>query len=268
MTKHLLVVGDNSRMRKDFERFYDVHPDFPNFVHCCVTSPPYKDKDGYDTLNIDNVAETLNEFLLGPLWLNFGDLAGQMSLAPLTALFFQDWGFCWKQTIIWAKHLDGKGQFTANSSEYMFTGHHEYIYLMYPWQHEEFYKLNRYADGVPYTDKTNTKRWKHGRTVRDPGTIWFIPYETVTGSGRKDLNSKTGKVGHGKHPNEFPLELPARCLRCTVLPENGWVLDPWGGSGTTALAAKNLNLNSLTYEVNPKMVEVIRERIPDVEVIE
>ena len=40
---------------------------------------------------------------------------------------------------------------------------------------------------------------------------------------------------------------------------------PW--QSTTALAAKNLNKNSLTYEVDPEMVEVIKRRIPDVEII-
>lgn len=254
-SKHLLVVGNNRRMKGDFERFYDVHPDFPNFVHACITSPPYRTRDGYDTINIDMVAETLNEYLLGPLWLNFGDLAGQMFRAPLTAMFFHDWGFVMKQTIIWAKHLNGKGQFTPNSSHMMFTGHHEYIYFMYPAQCDVV-KIDRYADGVPYTDKTNTKRWKHGRVVKDPGTIWFIPYETVT-KGEQKL-----------HSMRFPLELPKRCIRASNLKKGSWVLDPWGGSGTTALAAKNLGYNSLTYEKDLSMLSVIQERVPEIEVIE
>jgi len=255
-SKHLLVVGDNSRMKKDFERYYEVWPDFPNFVDCCITSPPYRDEDGYDTLNIDNVAMTLNEYLTGPLWLNFGDLAGQMFRAPLTAMFFHDWGFEFKQTIIWAKHQGGKGQYTPHQSNYMFNNHHEYIYLMYPKQHQEFYLIDRYANGVPYTDKLNTTRWKHGRKVACPGSIWFIPYETIQNADQK-LSSM-----------RFPLALPTKCLLHTHLPKDAWVLDPWGGSGTVALAAKNLGYNSLTYEKDLSMVTVIQERVPEIEVIE
>ena len=253
-SKHLLVVGRNSRMREDFERFYEIHPDFPSFVHCCVTSPPYK--KGYSWADIDDVAETLNEFLLGPIWLNFGDMTGQMGRAPDNAITFEQRGFNWKQTIIWAKHLNGKGQYTPNNSTQMFTGHHEYIYLMYPKQYSKFYAIDRYAVNVPFTDETNIKRWKSGRTYKDPGSIWFMPYETV--------NDAKDKL----HPLRFPLELPTRCLEHTIMPKDGWVLDPWGGSGTTALAAKHLNRNSLTYECDPKMIEVIRERIPEMQVIE
>lgn len=265
MTKHILVVDDNSRMSQDFES--PPHPDFPSHVDVCITSPPYKDSDGYSLSNIDDVARILNKHLHGPLWLNFGDLADQMDRAHETAWLLQSQGFKWVKTIIWAKSLQGKGQYTPLRGERTFDTRHEYIYLLVPKAHFENFKLDRYIDGDPYTDISNIKRWKSGREMKCPGTIWFIPYETVTGSGRKDLNSKTGKIGHGKHPHEFPLALPRKCLLHTHLPKNGWVLDPYGGSGTVALAAKNLGYNSLTYEKDLNMVPVIQARVSGIVVI-
>ncbi len=253
-SKHLLVVGNNSRMRQDFVE--PPHPDFPGRVDACITSPPYRDKDGYSLSNIDDVARILSKHLLGPLWLNFGDLAGQMGRGLNTAWLFQSREFKWIKTIIWAKSLQGKGQYTPLRGDRTFDTVHEYIYLLVPKAHFENFRLDRYADGVPYTDKTNTTRWKHKRTVKCPGTIWFMPYETI--------QSKDQKL----HPLRFPLELPTRCLNCTVLPKNGWVLDCWGGSGTTSLAAKKLGYNSLTYEKDLSMVSVIQDRVPETVVIE
>jgi site-specific DNA-methyltransferase (adenine-specific) len=42
---------------------------------------------------------------------------------------------------------------------------------------------------------------------------------------------------------------------------NETVLDPFMGSGTTALAAKKLNRNAIGYEINPEFIPIIKEKI-------
>ena len=39
------------------------------------------------------------------------------------------------------------------------------------------------------------------------------------------------------------------------------VLDPFMGSGTTSLAAKNLERNSVGYEINPEFIEIARQKL-------
>jgi site-specific DNA-methyltransferase (adenine-specific) len=39
------------------------------------------------------------------------------------------------------------------------------------------------------------------------------------------------------------------------------VLDPFGGSGTTSLAAKNLDRNSISYEINREFIPVMEEKL-------
>ena len=39
------------------------------------------------------------------------------------------------------------------------------------------------------------------------------------------------------------------------------VLDPFLGSGTTSLAAKNLNRNSIGYEINEDFLPIIKEKL-------
>ncbi len=63
-----------------------------------------------------------------------------------------------------------------------------------------------------------------------------------------------------KHLAMFPEELPYRLIRMFSFP-NETVLDPFMGSGTTALVAKKLNRNSVGYEINPEFIPIIKEKI-------
>jgi site-specific DNA-methyltransferase (adenine-specific) len=63
-----------------------------------------------------------------------------------------------------------------------------------------------------------------------------------------------------KHLAMFPEELPARLIKMFSFP-NETVLDPFMGSGTTALVAKKLNRNSAGYEINPEFIPIIKEKI-------
>ena len=63
-----------------------------------------------------------------------------------------------------------------------------------------------------------------------------------------------------KHLAMFPEELPARLIKMFSFPSET-VLDPFMGSGTTALAAKKLNRNSVGYEINPEFISIIKEKI-------
>lgn len=63
-----------------------------------------------------------------------------------------------------------------------------------------------------------------------------------------------------KHLAMFPEELPKRLIKMFSF-TGETVLDPFLGSGTTTLAAKNLNRNSVGYEINDAFLPAIKERI-------
>jgi site-specific DNA-methyltransferase (adenine-specific) len=63
-----------------------------------------------------------------------------------------------------------------------------------------------------------------------------------------------------KHLAMFPLELPKRLIKMFSFPGE-WVLDPFMGSGTTALAARRLQRNSVGYEINPDFIPLIKDKI-------
>jgi DNA modification methylase len=62
------------------------------------------------------------------------------------------------------------------------------------------------------------------------------------------------------HIAMFPEELPHRLIKMFAF-QNDNVLDPFMGSGTTALAAKNLDRNSIGYEINPEFIEIAKTKL-------
>lgn len=62
------------------------------------------------------------------------------------------------------------------------------------------------------------------------------------------------------HPAVYPLYIVQELIKL-LSKENDLVLDPFCGSGTTCLAAKNLKRNYLGIEINPEYVKLANERL-------
>ncbi len=69
----------------------------------------------------------------------------------------------------------------------------------------------------------------------------------------------TGAKQNG-HIAMFPEELPARLIKMFSF-SGETVLDPFLGSGTTTLAARNLGRNSVGYEINPEFIPAIKGKL-------
>ena len=66
------------------------------------------------------------------------------------------------------------------------------------------------------------------------------------------VNTKPCKEAHFA---TYPFELIKPCILAGC-PENGIVLDPFMGSGTTAIVARSLNRNYLGIELNPEYIKI------------
>lgn len=66
------------------------------------------------------------------------------------------------------------------------------------------------------------------------------------------------------HPTQKPLEIIERMLLASC-PPGGVVLDPFMGSGTTAVAAKRRGRDFVGFELNPGYCEIIRQRLSSAE---
>lgn len=89
---------------------------------------------------------------------------------------------------------------------------------------------------------------------------WALPDITT---GRRNLRTVWSfgtSVGHGNHVAAFPIELPERCI--TASTERGdLVFDPFAGSGTTLVAAKQLGRRYFGCDISPTYVAEARERV-------
>lgn len=89
--------------------------------------------------------------------------------------------------------------------------------------------------------------------------------------GRKLLNGKRdtnvlnfSRVSQLSHPTQKPVDIN-EFLISKSSQETETILDPFAGSGTTGVAAKNLNRKCVLIEKEPEYCEVIKKRIPDIE---
>ena len=65
-----------------------------------------------------------------------------------------------------------------------------------------------------------------------------------------------------KYPTQKPLKLLERIIKSSC-PVDGWVLDPFCGSGTTSISAFNTNRNCITTDVNPDAIRIAQESIDE-----
>lgn len=71
------------------------------------------------------------------------------------------------------------------------------------------------------------------------------------------LPTSSGQDGHGA---QFPIQLPARCIALST-GEGDIVLDPFIGSGTTAIAAKLLHRRAIGFDISSNYLETARNRL-------
>ena len=64
----------------------------------------------------------------------------------------------------------------------------------------------------------------------------------------------------GAHFATFPMDLIEPCVLAGC-PEGGTVLDPFGGSGTTALVANGHNRDAVLIELNEEYIEIAKKRL-------
>lgn len=103
--------------------------------------------------------------------------------------------------------------------------------------------------GQPYknpTDKRIAQRIKEGKTAR-LYDWWNI---------NQVKNVSKDKT---EHPCQMPIKIMENIIG--ILPENKIILDPFAGSGTTGVAAKNLNRQFILIEKEEKYINIIKQRL-------
>ena len=218
-------------------------------IHLMVTSPPYNVGKDYDEdlthrqymQLIGNVMQETFRVLVdgGRALVNIANL-GRKPYIPLHAYVIEQAslaGFHMRGEIIWNKSA-GAGTSTAwgswmSPSNPTLRDTHEYILV--------FQK-------PPFGRKP-----LEGRKA----TITKDEFLEFTKSVWEFAPQSAKQVGH---PAPFPEELPRRAIELYTF-SNEIVLDPFMGTGSTALAAVKNNRHFVGYEVSSEYVELAKERL-------
>lgn len=254
-TTHKLINGDS--------RWMSLIPD--RSVQLIVTSPPYWQLKDYGSDRQIGFNDTFEQYInnLNLVWsecyrvlsdgcrlcINVGDqfarsvYYGRYKVIPIHSEiihFCETIGFDYMGSIVWQKptsmHTTG-GQKVMGSYPYPRGGivkiDFEYILL---------FKKQGKAPSV-----SNAVRRLSAMTD-DEWQSYFSSHWTFPGA-RQD-----------GHIAVFPEELPKRLIKMFSF-VGDIVLDPFMGSGTTALAARNLGRSSIGYEVNPDFLDYYQKKV-------
>jgi site-specific DNA-methyltransferase (adenine-specific) len=234
-------------------------------VDITVTSPPYNLNIQYGQYQddvprkeylkwINDVCEQIKWVLKpeGSLFLNVGFSNTDPWIAMDVANVARK-HFILQNSISWVKSIaiDGEssGHFKPINSKRFINCNWENLFHFTKSGEVE---LDRLAVGVPFTHKSNIKRWKSNqKDLRCKGNCWFIRYKTVQ-----------SKMQKGSHPAIFPIELPESCIKLHGLKDDMVVLDPFLGIGSTLQACQNLKIEEgYGIELDKKYVQEAEIRL-------
>jgi site-specific DNA-methyltransferase (adenine-specific) len=144
------------------------------------------------------------------------------------------------------------GHFKPIHSDRYLANIHEYIFhFTKPGSNV---KLDKLAIGAKYEYKSNITRHNKSNPkktdLKEIGNVWFIPYPTIR-----------YKSERGDHPTIFPVKLPEMCIKLHGRRPDLLVLDPFCGTGTTAIACKKLGVNFIGFDRVEKYVNDAIERV-------
>lgn len=218
-----------------------------NCISLTVTSPPYNiGKDSDEDLSDNEYWEMITKVFKevyrvtesgGRLVVNVANL-GRKPYIPFSKYFIEvilQIGFLMRGEIIWQKSKGANANFAWGSwlspSNPVIRDIHEYCLV--------FSK-----DSMKNSTKGESTIEKE-EFMESTLSIWNIS------------PARAKKIGH---PAPFPVELAKRFINLYSF-KNDLILDPFIGSGSTAIAAKLLNRDYIGYELNPEYVKIAKNRL-------
>lgn len=236
----VIILGDCLEVMKQF--------DSNSIVGAIITSPPYPGNKEWGDLYKPEKFEEAHNYLnrvwdeclriLAPgckLIINIAN-TGRRPYRPNTYKIYQ-----WAENkceplgeIIWYKGYAQIGTAWGsycNPSDPALADQHEYILVFRKYGKRANKQRGYFIEPKDFTS------WRN--------SVWLISPE------------RASKIGH---PTPFPLEIPKRLIQLYTYPGE-IVLDPFCGSGTTCLAARQLKRKYIGIEINPQYYELAIQRM-------
>ena len=224
-----------------------------NSVHLMITSPPYNVSKEYDEdLSLDEYLKLLRRVFEetyrvlvngGRACINVANL-GRKPYIPLSdyiSHMMTDIGFNMRGEIIWNKASSASpstawGSWMSASNPTL-RDIHEYILVFSKGDFKRHQTKEERKVKINTISKEDFMEWTK--------SVWTFKAESAK------------KVGH---PAPFPVELPYRLIQLYSF-KTDIVLDPFMGSGTTAIAALKSGRHFVGYEIKKEYIDLIEKRL-------
>jgi adenine-specific DNA-methyltransferase len=233
-----------------------------DFVQLIVTSPPYNIGKEYENRLIlseyisqqKEVIEKCVKVLkdTGSICWQVGNYVDKGEIIPLDILLFpvfSSLGLKLRNRIIWyfGHGLHASKRFSGRYEVILwFTKTDNYTFNLDPVRTPQKYPNKRHFKGP------NAGKISGNPMGKNPSDIWEIP------------NVKSNHVEKTIHPCQYPVELIER-LVLSMTNENDWVLDPFIGVGSTAIAALMHKRKAMGAEIKTEYISIAKERIHQAE---
>lgn len=238
-----LILGTSENM--------SIIPD--NALHLMVTSPPYNVSKAYDQdLSLTEYLNMLKKVFQetyrvlvngGRACINVANL-GRKPYIPLSAYLAKimiDIGFNMRGEIIWDKAASASpstawGSWMSASNPTL-RDTHEYILVFSKGSYKRERTKQAKACKTDTISKVNFMEWTK--------SVWQFSAESAK------------RIGH---PAPFPIALPYRLIQLLSF-TNDIILDPFIGSGTTAVAAIKSKRHYIGFDTSPAYIQLAEARI-------
>lgn len=255
MISHKIILGDSRYLSKIEDKS----------VQLIITSPPYWQLKDYGSENQIGFNDSYEEYInnLNLVWkecyrilsdgcrlcINIGDqfarsvYYGRYKVIPIRTeiiRFCETLGMDYMGAIIWQKNTTmntSGGGSVMGSFPYPRNGILKIDY--------EFILIFKKLGNAP---KPTKEQKEESVLSKEEWNTYFASHWTFGGAKQNE------------HIAMFPEELPRRLIKMFSF-INETVFDPFAGSGTTLLAAKNLGRNSIGYEINKNFIPIIKNKL-------
>ena len=255
MISHKIILGDSRHLSKIEDKS----------VQLIITSPPYWQLKDYGSENQIGFNDSYEEYInnLNLVWkecyrvlsdgcrlcINIGDqfarsvYYGRYKVIPIRTeiiRFCETLGMDYMGAIIWQKNTTmntSGGGSVMGSFPYPRNGILKIDY--------EFILIFKKLGNAP---KPTKQQKEESILSKEEWNTYFASHWTFGGAKQNE------------HIAMFPEELPRRLIKMFSF-VNETVFDPFAGSGTTLLAAKNLGRNSIGYEINKDFIPIIKNKL-------
>ena len=255
MINHKIILGDSRYLSKIEDKS----------VQLIITSPPYWQLKDYGSENQIGFNDSYEEYInnLNLVWkecyrvlsdgcrlcINIGDqfarsvYYGRYKVIPIRTeiiRFCETLGMDYMGAIIWQKNTTmntSGGGSVMGSFPYPRNGILKIDY--------EFILIFKKLGNAP---KPTKQQKEESILSKEEWNTYFASHWTFGGAKQNE------------HIAMFPEELPRRLIKMFSF-VNETVFDPFAGSGTTLLAAKNLGRNSIGYEINKDFIPIIKNKL-------